>query len=179
MFFTRIITMCTVALLSFGSQAFESAVTPHAMIYVSIPLDGPAPDRDRLNYGFRLDSVPYTPGESIDYQRQLQRTAVLDFRMDEHGMDGLYLSGIDYLTLYRVSRQNGDERGEMTVKDETPAAAAEGSADAAVGEQAEADTGRTVGDHVRGVFADMRATAPMGVWIGIGLGIGLLLGVDD
>ena len=64
------------------------------MLYVSIPLDGPAPDRDRLNYGFRLDSVPYTPGESVDYQRLSQRTAVMDFRMDEQGVDGLYLSGI-------------------------------------------------------------------------------------
>ena len=168
--------MCSVALLSFGSQAFESGVTPHAMIYVSIPLDGPAPDRDRLNYGFRLDSVPYTPGESIDYPRQLQRTAVLDLRMDEYGMDGFYLSGIDYLKLYRISRQNGDEGGEVAAGE---GAAAEETADVATGEQAQEDNGRTVGDHVRGVFADMRATAPMGVWIGIGLGIGLLLGVDD
>jgi len=34
-------------------------------------------------------------------------------------------------------------------------------------------------DRIRGVFADMRSIAPMGIWIGAGLGVGLLLGVDD
>lgn len=181
----RIITMCTVALLSFGSQAFESAVTPHAMIYVSIPFGGNTPERDSLNYGFRLDSIAYTSGEHVDYQRQLQKTAVLDLRMNEHGVDGLYLSGIDYLKLYRANRQNEQEGDELAAEgDVQEQPAAEESAEAAVTEETEVedeeeDDGLTVGDHIRGVFADMRRTAPMGIWMGAALGIGLLIGVDD
>lgn len=174
----RIITVFIVALLSFSTQAFETAVTPHAMLYVSIPLDGPGPDRDRVNYGFRLDSIAYTPGERIDYSRQLERTAVVDFRLDEHGVDGVYLSGIDYLQQYRVNRQNEEQGESVPAEDESTAAEAVAE-EAAAEEEAEEDDGMTAGDHIRGVLADMRATAPMGIWMGIGLGVVLLLGVDD
>lgn len=171
---TKILTVVLVSLLSFSTQAFETAVKPHAMLYVSIPLDGKTYDRDSINYGFRLDNIAYTPGEPVNYQQQLQGTAVLDFRMDEHGMDGLYISGIDYLQMYRVNRQN-DDQGSNAEADATT------SSDEAVVAEAEEDVddGLTVGDRIRGVLADMRATAPMGVYMGIGLGIGLLLGVDD
>ena len=171
---TKFLTVVLVSLLSFSTQAFETAVKPHAMLYVSIPLDGKTYDRDSINYGFRLDNIAYTPGEPVNYQQQLQRTAVLDFRMDEQGMDGLYISGIDYLQMYRVNRQNEDQGGEAEVVADAPADA--GVADEQTEEE---DDGLTVGDRVRGVLADMRATAPMGVYMGIGLGIGLLLGVDD
>ncbi len=171
---TKILTVVLVSLLSFSTQAFETAVKPHAMLYVSIPLDGKTYDRDSINYGFRLDNIAYTPGEPVNYQQQLQGTAVLDFRMDEQGMDGLYISGIDYLQMYRVNRQNEDQGSEVEVVADTPADA--GVADEQTEEE---DDGLTVGDRVRGVLADMRATAPMGVYMGIGLGIGLLLGVDD
>jgi len=167
---TKLLTVVLVSLLSFSTQAFETAVKPHAMLYVSIPLDGKTYDRDSINYGFRLDNIAYTPGEPVNYQQQLQGTAVLDFRMDEQGMDGLYISGIDYLQMYRVNRQNEEQGSETEVV-----------ADAGVADEQteEEDDGLTVGDRVRGVLADMRATAPMGVYMGIGLGIGLLLGVDD
>ncbi len=167
---TRLLTVLTVSLLSYSTQAFETAVKPHAMLYVSIPLDGNTHDRDDINYGFRLDNVVYTPGEPVNYQQQLQGTAVLDFRMDERGVDGFYISGTNYLQLYRVSRQNEDQGSETAAADaDTTSAEAE----------EDVDDGLTVGDRVRGVIADMRATAPMGVYMGIGLGIGLLLGVDD
>ena len=173
---TKLLTIVLVSLLSFSTQAFETAVKPHAMLYVSIPLDGKTYDRDSINYGFRLDNIEYTPGEPVNYQQQLQRTAVLDFRMDERGMDGLYISGVDYLQMYRVNRQNQDqgsnaESDAATSSDEAVVAEAEAEEDV--------DEGLTVGERIRGVLADMRATAPMGVYMGIGLGIGLLLGVDD
>jgi hypothetical protein len=174
---SKLLTVVLVSLLSFSTQAFETAVKPHAMLYVSIPLDGKSHDRDSINYGFRLDNVEYTPGKPVNYQQQLQRTAVMDIRMDEHGMDGLYISGIDYLQMYRVNRQNEDQGGDAAPD---AASSADGEAVAAEAEAEEdVDDGLTVGDRIRGVIADMRATAPMGVYMGIGLGIGLLLGVDD
>jgi hypothetical protein len=139
-------------------------------VYLTIPLDGAGPNKDKFNYGLRLDNVAYTPGEPVNYQQQFQHTASLDFRMDRQGLDGIYIAGKDYLQLYKVSRQNEDPGSVETTAE---------VADEAMADAEEEDDGLTVGDRVKGVIADMRSVAPMGIYMGIGLGIVLLLGVDD
>jgi hypothetical protein len=170
MYLTKIITMLLVSLLSFSTQAFESSVKPLVMVYLTVPLDGTRVNEDAFNYGFRLDHVAYTPGEPVNYQQQFQRTASLDFRMDKQGLDGIYISGKDYLHSLRVNRQNEDQGSDETT--------AEATDDAATDIEDE-DDGLTVSDRIKGVIADMRAVAPMGIYMGVGLGIVLLLGVDD
>ncbi|MGY8815666.1 MAG: hypothetical protein ACKVHQ_13275, partial [Gammaproteobacteria bacterium] len=63
---------------------------------------------------------------------------------------GIYISGIDYLKLYQVNKQNEDEE--------------------------EYEDQITIVDEVRGWMSYMSSIAPMGVWIGVGLGVGLLVG---
>ena len=164
----RISTAVAAVLLSIvsaNSMAFETNVKPHAMFYVTVPLGGPGPDQDKATFGFRLDNIYVDPATSgyVDYHRQLQQPAVFDLRMDRHGLDGIYVSGIDYLQLYKVNRQNEEEG---VVVEETQA-------------EEDYEEALPLSDRIRGVFADMRSIAPMGIWIGAGLGIGLLLGVDD
>lgn len=184
MYYSRILTILFVALISFSTQAFESAVKPHAMLYLSIPLDGTGSKQDKLTYGFRLDNIEYTAGEPVNYQQQLQRTAVMDIRMDKHGLDGVYVSGKDYVELYHVMKQNEEAAaGETAAKDaaattDETAASTDATADAEATTE-EADDGLTVGDRIKGVFADMRAVAPMGIYMGAVLGVVLLLGVDN
>jgi hypothetical protein len=162
--------MLLVSLLSFSTQAFESSVKPLVMVYLTVPLDGTRVHEDRFNYGLRLDHVNYTPGEPVNYQQQFRRTPSLDFRMDRQGLDGIYISGKDYLPSLRANRQNQDEGSVETTAE---------AADEAAADDEDEDDGLTVGDRVKGVIADMRAVAPMGIYMGVGLGIVLLLGVDD
>jgi hypothetical protein len=139
--------------VSANTMAVETGMNPQAMVYISIPLDGTVSSGNKTTYGFRLDSHAYSRFDNVTYTRQLERPAVFDFKMASGGIEGIYISGIDYYRITVVNRQNGDE-GEY--EDQV-----------------------SVMDEVRGIMSDMTAIAPMGVWIGVGLGIGLLLGSDN
>jgi hypothetical protein len=176
----RISTIITILLLSLSAantHAFETTVKPHAMIYINVPLGG-AGEQGKTTFGVRLDNinVDYAGSRYVDYHRQMLRTAVFDLRMDRRGLDGIYISGTDYLRLYRVSRQNEGE-GEVLEEGEVVEEAV--VEEAVAEEEYDYEEELPISDRIRGVFADMRNTAPMGIWIGVGLGVGLLLGVDN
>lgn len=136
---------------------YQTYVRPHAMFYYKFTPGGSTTRESHSSFGFRVDNIDHHLTRGVDYQRLLHRPAVFDFRMDRQGIEGIYISGIDYLDLYQVRRQNEEQtEGEG----ETPE---------------DADSGKTVSE----VIADMRSVAPLGVYIGVGLGIGLLLGAGD
>lgn len=170
------------ALLSANVMAFET-VKPHAMFYVHVPFAGSGPAAGETTFGLRLDNihVDYSDSTYIDFTRQIGRPAVLDFRMGRKGLDGIYIAGTDYLRLYRVNRQNAEEGEEVEMQTDEEAAAEAMEEEVITEEEAMDDyeDALPLSDRIRGVFADMRNIAPMGLWIGAGLGIGLLLGVDD
>lgn len=186
MYFIKISMLLLVSVVSVNSHAFESAMKPHAMVYLTIPLDRTNANQDKFNLGFRIDNVAYTPGEPVNYQALLQHRALIDFRIDNKGLDGIFISGTDYVQLYKVSRQNEDQGSAVTEGEEPAESTTEADAEEEIAAEAEVeeeeedeDDGLTVGDRVKGVIADMRSVAPMGVYMGAALGIGLLLGVDD
>lgn len=152
-----IIFILAVTSVQVAAADYQTYTRAHAMLYYRFTLDGANTWENHSSFGFRLDNIDHHLTRGVDYQRLLHRPAVFDFRMGRQGIEGIYISGIDYLDMYKVRRQN-DEQTE------------------AEGEMPEnADTGKTVGD----VIADMRSVAPLGVYIGVGLGIGLLLGAGD
>jgi len=149
--------MIVTLVLSFittNTIAFETDVNPQAMFYISIPLDGTAFEKENTTFGFRLDSHAYSRYDNVPYVRQLERPAVFDFKMEPRGIEGIYISGIDYYKLYQIHKQN------------------EGEEDIEYEEQV------SIMDEIKFIIADMSNIAPMGVWIGAGLGIGLLVGVS-
>lgn len=151
----RIIITITFLLMSFMSGntiAFETGPMHRAMLYLEIPLDGTESDQDMVGFGFRLDNIESTQqGIYTDYPMN-NPTALMDFRMNKQGIEGIYFSGTDYLQKFRVYRQNQQQ----------------GS-----GEQ------ETAEDGIGATISEAMKAAPLGVYIGIGLGVGLLLGVGD
>jgi hypothetical protein len=136
----RISTLLTTLLLtvfSANTMAFETDVNPQAMFYINIPLDGTESKRDKTTFGFRLDSHGYTRFDNVPYVKQLDRSAVFDFKMAPDGIEGIYISGIDYLKLYQVNKQNEDD---IDYEDQV-----------------------TIMDEVRGIMSDMSRVAPIGV----------------
>lgn len=148
--FSILIITLILTMVSASSTAFETGVNPQAMFYINIPLDGANTVRDKSTFGFRLDSHAYSRFDDVPYIRQLERPAVFDLKMASDGIEGIYISGIDYYRKYEVNRQNEDE-GEY--EDQV-----------------------SITDEIRARITTMSSIAPMGVWIGAGLGIGLLLG---
>ena len=145
--FTLILT-----LFSANTMADDLAMNPQAMFYISVPFDGPRYTEDKSTYGFRFDSHAYSRYDKVSFIQQLDRPAVIDFKLTPGEIEGIYLSGVNYYQLYKIYKQNEDEE-EIDYEDQV-----------------------SVMDEIRGTISDMSAIAPIGVWIGAGLGIGLLLG---
>jgi len=140
------------------------------MLYYKFSLGGYDSNTSKNSFGLRFDNVTYTPDHSIDYKQLAARPAVFDFRMNRHGVEGIYISGTDYLKQYKVNRQNDeqiDEGTDVEAEEEYEE------------EYEDYDDGLTIGEHVSGVLADLRSVAPLGVYIGVGLGVALLLGTAD
>jgi hypothetical protein len=110
----RILVTITVLLVSFVSGntiADQAGVKPHAMLYVTIPL-GSTQNQEQPSFGFRLDNIDYRQGSIVQYDRLLEQSALMDFRVGAHGIQGIYFSGIDYLQRYRIYRQNQEQTAE-------------------------------------------------------------------
>ena len=151
---TTVIVTLVLSIISTNTIAFETGVNPQAMFYVSIPFDGSAFKKEKTTFGFRLDSHAYSRYDNVHYVRQLDRPAVFDFKLEPGGIEGVYISGIDYYKLYQIHKQNEGEE-DIEYEDQV-----------------------SIIDEIKFIIADMTNIAPMGVWIGAGLGIGLLVGVS-
>jgi len=117
----RILVMITVLLMSFvsgNSIADQVGVKPVAMLYVAIPL-GTTRNQEQPSFGFRLDNIEYEQGSVVQYNRLLEKSALVDFRMGAHGIQGIYFSGTDYLQRYRIYRQNQQQDGDASATTET------------------------------------------------------------
>lgn len=148
----NMVVMLILTTVSANSMADDLAINPQGMFYISIPFDGPSFSEHKSNYGFRFDSHAYSRYDRISYIQQLDRPAVFDFKLAPEGIEGIYISGINYYQMYKVYKQNEDEE-EFDYEDQV-----------------------SVMDEIKGTISDMSNIAPIGVWIGAGLGIGLLLG---
>lgn len=162
-------------LITINAAAVEPIVEPHAMVYYQVPFDGGKSQDTRPAFGFRMDRASFSPGGMIDYQQLVKQPAMVDFRIGNKGVEGIYISGVDYLQQYRIYRA-GEESGaeteaetEVTAETEQPA---EGEADKP--KQAP----KIVRDIGNTIEAGMEA-APAGILIGLALGAGLLIGVGD
>ena len=143
------------------------------MLYYKVALGESDSNRSKSSFGLRFDNVTYTPDHTIDYKHLAARPAVfMDLRMDKHGVEGIYISGTDYLKQYKVNRQNDEQLDDEQIDEGTEVTAEEEY-------EEEYDDSLTIGEHVSGVLADMRSVAPLGVYIGVGLGVALLLGTAD
>ena len=155
------------------------------MLYYKVALGESNSNRSKSSFGLRFDNVTYTPDHTIDYKHLAARLAVFDLRMDKHGVEGIYISGTDYLKKYKVNRQNdeqiGDEQiGDEQIQDEQIDEGTDVVAEEEYEEEYEDyDDGLTIKEHISGVLADLRSVAPLGVYIGVGLGVALLLCTAD
>ncbi len=149
-----VLLFAVMALFCFSAQvsAYELTPQPQAMLYYKFSVGGTGMQRAFSTFGLRVDTVTYSARGVANYDELIHRPAVFDLRMGRRGVEGIYISGIDYFKLYKVNRQN-DEQND-----------------------ADDESGRSAGESVKAVIENIRDTAPMGFYIGAGLGIALLLG---
>lgn len=116
----RISLFCILSLIILvpvKSMALEPVNEAHAMFYYQVPFSASKAEQKKHSFGFRMDQASYEPGQMIQYQQLMNKPAAFDFKMGHEGVQGLYVSGVDYLQRYRLSRaaedeQSGDENGE-------------------------------------------------------------------
>jgi len=153
----RIFLIITMAVSCFPAQAqtYEFAPGPQAMFYYRLSVGGSGTQQAFSSFGLRMDNLVHHQSGVAGYHERLRRPPVFDLRMGKRGIEGIYLSGVDYYRLYRINRQNDEQAG------------------------AEEEARPTVSERVKGVIDGIRDTAPAGFYIGAGLGIALLLGAGD
>ena len=96
----------------FNVNASDLIMEPHAMLYYQVPLGGGNKQKHKSTFGFRFDNAIHETGKQIDYQRLFNQEPVLDFRLNNDGVEAFKITGIDYLKKYRLLRQNGDNVGD-------------------------------------------------------------------
>jgi hypothetical protein len=112
--------LCLILLVPVKSMALEPVNEAHAMFYYQVPFSASKSEQKKHSFGFRMDHTSYKHGEMIRYQQLMNKTAAFDFKMGREGVQGVYVSGVDYLQLYRLARaaegENGEEDAEASAE---------------------------------------------------------------
>lgn len=150
---------------------------PHALIYFQAHWSGRMQDT-HSSLGLRIDRTTVEDNHLIDFQRLLERPAVLDFRIGREGVQTFSVAGTDYAQWYRV--HHADETPGSGEAGQKPAEGQGAPAEAAdkTGATAEAGTGAQQGttDEKKLTIGGILDAAPVGVIMGVGLGVFLLIG---
>lgn len=153
---------------------------PHALIYFESHWSGRAQDT-HSSLGLRLDRAAVADNGVVDFQRLLQRPAMLELRIGREGVQTFSVAGTDYAQWYRV--QHADETTGSGDAGQKPAegqgTAAEGGSGDKTAATAEAgkETQQGAKEEKKLTIGGILNAAPVGVIMGVGLGIFLLTGV--
>lgn len=160
-----IYTIALIFLAPIQSMALEPVNETHAMFYYKVPFSASKKPENKPTFGFRMDHTSYEQGGMIEYQQLMNRTAALDFRMGSDGVQGLYVSGVDYLQRFRLQRAAEDEAGDME----------EGATETA--EKKGPGTMEKVGTDIADTIDEIIHTVPLGFMMGGVIAIVLVSGV--
>ncbi len=152
--------LCLVLLVPVNSLALEPVSEAHAMIYYQVPFSAGKQEQKKHSFGFRMDHTSYNHGEMIEYQKIMNKKAAFDFKMGHDGVQGMYVSGVDYLKLYRLKKAAEDEGEEESVDAETNKA------------NPVSEVASGIGDTIE----ELTARIPLGFMIGGIIGIVLITG---
>ena len=170
------------AVLPAVSTAAGPISEPHALIYFQSHWSGRAQDT-HSSLGLRLDRTAVADDRVVDFQRLLERPAMLELRIGRDGVQTFSVAGTDYAQWYRVHR--ADEASGSGDAGQKPAEGAGAPAEGGSGDK----TGATAGagkETQQGAKEEKKLTiggildaAPVGVIMGVGLGVFLLTGVGN
>ena len=159
--------LSVILLVPVQGMALEPVSEAHAMIYYQIPFSASKSEQKKHSFGFRMDHTSYKPGNMISYQQMMKKTAAFDFKMGHEGVQGMYVSGVDYLQLYRLRRAAEDEGGDEMAD----------AGDEPTQEEAKKPNPVTkvVGD-IGGTIDEVMEIIPLGFLIGGAVGVVLITG---
>jgi hypothetical protein len=148
-----------IILLPVQSMALEPVNESHAMFYYQVPFSANKVAEKKHSFGFRMDNTSYQHGEMIRYQDLMKKIAAFDFKFGHEGVEGVYVSGVDYLQRYRLLRADGEDAGDEA--------------------ETSKDSGSRLGKDVHESLVDLVETVPLGFVIGGIIGVVLLTGAAD
>lgn len=152
-----------------GAQAIEPVNEHQLMLYYEVPFGSNSRAGDNHSFGLRLDQTSHAPREVVTLDHLKDKTAVLDFRAGQRGVESFKVHGVDYANRLFVARAATEEGAEDTGAAETTAE----------DEGAAADTTEPVEKEEKTEFEKKLAEVPIGVVIGGLLFIGILAGAGD
>lgn len=94
-----LIAMCALPLAIAQSQANEFTTEPSATVYWQIPLAASQTGHEQHAYGLRMDQVVRdNTGNLVSSFAAPQRAAIVDFRFNDSGLNGVYVHGVNMAT---------------------------------------------------------------------------------
>ncbi len=154
--------LCLIILVPVKSLALEPVNETLAMFYYQVPFSATKTEQKRHSFGFRMDHASYEYGEMIQYQQLMNKTAAFDLKMGRDGIQGVYVSGVDYLQLYRLNKAAEDDEAEADTES--------GDSESAVSK---------IGGDVINTVEEVLSMVPLGFMIGGVVAIGLVTGIGD
>ncbi len=158
--------LCLAMLLPIKGMTLEPVNEAHAMFYYQVPFSAGKTEQEKHSFGFRMDHASYEHGEMIQYQQLMNKTAAFDFKMARDGVQGMYISGVDYLQLYRLHRAAEDTEEEDGV-------------DAGTKEKKSSNPVTTVAGNIGETIDEVMEIIPLGFLVGGVVGIVLVTGAAD
>ena len=156
-----------VILLPVNAMALEPVNEAHAMFYYQVPFSTSKVSEKKHSFGFRMDHTSYERGGMIEFQKLMNKTAAFDFKMKHDGIDGMYVSGVDFLQKYRLLKAaEGEEDMEMGSDEEM----------AEKPEVKQPSTISKVGTDIGNTVEDLVSIVPLGFMIGGAIAIVLVTG---
>ena len=152
-------------LLPLNAQALEPVNEAHAMFYYQVPFSASKVSEKKHSFGFRMDHTSYERGGMIEFQQLMKKTAAFDFKMRHDGVDGMYVSGVDFLQKYRLLRAAEGEE-DMSMDEDM----------AEKPEVKQPSTISKVGTDIGNTVEDLVSIVPLGFMIGGAIAIVLVSG---
>lgn len=94
-----LLAMCALPLAIAQSQANEFTTEPSATVYWQIPLAASQTGHEQHAFGLRMDQVVRdNTGNLVSSFAAPQRAAIVDFRFNDSGLNGVYVHGVNMAT---------------------------------------------------------------------------------
>lgn len=106
---TALLAMCALPLAFAQSQANEFTAEPSATVYWQIPLAVSLTGKEQHAFGLRMDQVVRdNTGNLVSSFAAPQRPALVDFRFNDSGLNGVYVHGVNMATPAFMQAAEGD-----------------------------------------------------------------------
>ena len=103
------------SMISLKSYAIDPILDQQVTLYYGVSFDAGYNKSSKSNYGLRFDRGMIHPGDGIKISELTSKSAILNLRLNEHGIKAIELNGVNYALddyVYHANEAETDTNSE-------------------------------------------------------------------